>query len=374
MIKSGNPEDKLELYLERLKQQGLPENFCPIPFTSLILHPTGNVGCCREKGTQHSVGHIDQQTIPEIWNSEKLQSWRKEFLTGNIETCKNEIAQSSCHRLFLNRKLFDFLKHPPQEIMEGPILRLSPDLNGKCNLQCPFCFVWKMPNGKYDEVPGFWDNMKENVFPFVVQVDPLGGEPFVQQDLYKTIDMISEVNPQATWTFTTNGHWKFSHFIKEKLDKIHIHTISFSIDSIDPENYQVVRKGGSLDVVLKNLDDIINYEQHRRRLDRGFLIILNATFQQQNWHEVGPLIRYAKEKGIFPFVQFVFEPEPLSMLTLSEDEKKKRLNFYLSDLSDEEIMIAHRVLRPLINGLDVQEKKKAMALCDGLTQGKFSKI
>lgn len=374
MIKSGNPEDKLDLYLEKLKQRGLPENFCPIPFTSLILHPTGNVGCCREKGTQHSVGHIDQQSIEEIWNSEKLQSWRKEFLTGNIETCKNEIAQSSCNRLFLNRKLFDFLHHPPKEIMDGPILRLSPDLNGKCNLQCPFCFVWKMPNGKYDEIPGFWDYMKEKVFPFVVQVDPLGGEPFVQQDLYKSIDMISEVNPKATWTFTTNGHWKFSHFIKEKLDKISIHTISFSIDSIDADTYSKVRQGGVLDVVLKNLDDVINYNEFRKREGKDFLLILNATFQNENWMEVGPIIRFAKQKGVFPFMQFVFEPEALSMLSQDLEEQKKRLYYYLNDLSSEELLIAHRVLRPLINSLDQQEKEKTLKLCHAMTDGKFSEL
>lgn len=361
----------LDEYQKLLKEKKLDDNFCSIPFTSLILHPTGNVGACREKGTQHVMGNIEKQSIDEIWNGEALKSWRREFLTGKIETCKEEMRTKSCHKLSLNRRLFFFLKEEPNEFMKGPVLRLSPDLNGKCNLECPFCFVWKMPNGKYDSVPGFWDYMQKNVFPHVVQVDPLGGEPFVQQDLYKTIDMISAVNSGALWSFTTNGQWKFSRFIQEKLDKILIHNLSFSIDSINEETYSVVRKNGELLTVLKNLDDLIDYERFRRKSDKGFMIILNATFQQRNWREVGPIIRFAKEKNIYPFIQFVFEPKELSMLTLSLEEQEKRLGFYLNDLSPEELLIAHRVIRPLANNLPEKSREKVLKLCSAVTEGKF---
>lgn len=362
------PED-LETYLNDLKAVGLPKNFCPIPFTSLILHPTGNVGSCREKGTQHSVGHIKKQSLDEIWNGDKLKSWRREFLTGNIKTCKAEIENASCHRLRLNRNLFYYMNEFREEL-SGPILRLSPDLNGKCNLQCPFCFVWKMPNGLYDEIPGFWEYMQKNVFPFVVQVDPLGGEPFVQDDLYKSIDMISEVNPKAYWTFTTNGHWKFTDEIRRKLDKIEIDTISFSIDSIELENYKKVRTG-DLNIVLKNLDNIIDYQQARERRGRGFMILLNATFHQDNWHEVGPIIRFTIEKGIFPFVQFVFEPKTMSLLSLPLKEKKKILLYYLNSLTSHELFISHRVIRPLLCEMPTKTKEKLSLLYQQLTKSSF---
>jgi cyclic pyranopterin phosphate synthase len=369
MGQKPNIPDDLETYLKDLKAKGLPENFCPIPFTSLILHPTGNVGSCREKGTQHSVGHIKKQSIEEIWNGDTLKSWRREFLTGDIKTCKSEIQNASCHRLRLNRNLFYYMTEFKEQV-EGPILRLSPDLNGKCNLKCPFCFVWKMPNGLYDEIPGFWEYMQKNVFPFVIQVDPLGGEPFVQDDLYKSIDMISEVNPEAYWTFTTNGHWKFTDEIRRKLDKIDIDTISFSIDSIDKDNYKKVRTG-DLDVVLKNLDDIINYQESRKLRGRGFMILLNATFHQDNWHEVESILKYAIKREVLPFIQFVFEPKKMSLLSLPLNKKKEILLHYLNNLSSHELFLSHRVIRPLLNEMPPKVKEKLTGLYQQLTKNNF---
>ena len=87
---------------KKLDKDNLPEWFCPVPFSSLIFNPEGIVGSCREKGSYHEVGNINDSSWQEIWNGDRLKSWRKEFLTGNITTCSKEIDDSSCQKHLTN--------------------------------------------------------------------------------------------------------------------------------------------------------------------------------------------------------------------------------------------------------------------------------
>lgn len=88
----------------------VPENFCPVPFASLTFNPAGNVGCCREQGAGHSVGNIREQTVDEIWNGEKVRAWRREFLTGNIKTCAEQIRHRQCNKTIFNQELVPLIE------------------------------------------------------------------------------------------------------------------------------------------------------------------------------------------------------------------------------------------------------------------------
>ena len=83
--------------LSKFDELSLPRHFCVVPFTNLILNPSGKVSVCRQKGTDHYIGDLTTSTIEEIWNSEYLKSWRKEFLDGNPNICKKEIENDQCH-------------------------------------------------------------------------------------------------------------------------------------------------------------------------------------------------------------------------------------------------------------------------------------
>lgn len=67
----------------------LPNWKCEQLFERLIVSPTGDVRCCcGNVHTQKYVGNINKQTIKEIWNSEKLNSYRKLHLDGNSHKLK----------------------------------------------------------------------------------------------------------------------------------------------------------------------------------------------------------------------------------------------------------------------------------------------
>lgn len=341
------------------------ENFCPVPFSSLILNADGTVGCCREKGTEHVMGKIQNSSLEEIWNSPKLRSWRREFLEGKITTCSNEMKRLNCHKDRYNRELLSSVQ--PLEVQETPPKRLTPDINGKCNLRCPMCFIWSLPNGLWDNSE-LWTKGPKKFFPFLEQVDLLSGEPFIQADMYRLIDVISAVNPGCKWKFTTNAHWKFTEQIKEKLDLVHIDAISISLDSLDPQNYHKIRTG-NLEIALKTIHQLNEYRNERCKKGRPFDLVINATIQRQNCFELKPLLDFCKDLSATPLMQYLFEPEKLSLSTLPEREKRQILKRYWDELTGDDWYFSHRVLNSLIDSLAPMGQKKIRLMYQGITRG-----
>lgn len=325
-------------------------SFCVMPFVNLILEPDGNVGICRHKGSQFTFGNIRHQSIDDIWSSSAIQKWREEFLSGNVEVCQKEVIDMKCNQCPELNKL---LPHAELENTKNPkILRLTANLNGKCNLQCQMCDVWQQPSGFYNE-ENFWKPARERFFKDIREVDLLSGEPFIQADTYKLIDEISAVNPECEWTFTTNLHWKLTDKIKEKLDSIKIKNIILSIDSLEKEAYAKIRKLGDLDFVLNNVEELLKYQEERVTKGLGPLNIrLNCVIQKDNWKEVSSIIKFCTERRIIPFVTFVYNPQELSLLTLNHAERIKILNYYFDNLSQIELIFAQRVIRPLVRSLE----------------------
>jgi radical SAM protein with 4Fe4S-binding SPASM domain len=333
-----------------MKKKQLPKNFCPIPFTSMILDPFGNVLSCREQGKDHILGNIKEQHWSEVWNNEKYRSWRKEFLDENIVTCKTHQRDRNCHNANWN---LDLLKDVElSEVVTRPPRRLSPDLNGQCNLECTMCHVWKDPNGLYDEI-NFWEDAEKTLFPYLTQIDPLHGEPMIQKDTFRIMDFISKNNSECEFRITTNGHYRFSKFIQDKLDKIKVYNLNISIDTINEKNYSEIRKFGDVKVVLKYLEDCLEYR--KSRIERGigsFTIQLNTTMHIQNMYDLPEFFKFAQSKeNVIPLIQMLYEPSELSILSLPLKKRIKLYNFYKLSFTPEQMSMCSRVTVPLLDSL-----------------------
>jgi len=327
--------------------RGLPDDFCLVPFSTLILEPDGQVGSCRHKGSDFSVGSIMERSLLEIWNGPGLRSWRREFLKGEVQTCKTETRHRACHLCPRYNTLFPLVS--PAEWQSAPPLRLGLNLNGHCNLRCRMCHVWKKPNGLYSE-PRYWSQL-EALLPHVREVELLSGEPFVQKDTYRLIDLISRINPACQWTITTNGHWKFNQRIEAALDKIPVKNLIVSLDSLNPQTYALIR-GGSLEVVLKNLELLVQYD--RRRIQKSLSSLglkINFLVQKDNWAELAGFHEFGKAQKLEVFRTFLYEPLEFSLLSLSQSEREGILETYLASLSGELLGHSMRILVPLIDSL-----------------------
>ena len=68
----------------------IPIPLCSYPFYSLSVLPDGDVApCCTFYGKEIAVGNIENETLEEIWQGEKIKKLREEILTKNFnDTCK----------------------------------------------------------------------------------------------------------------------------------------------------------------------------------------------------------------------------------------------------------------------------------------------
>ena len=331
------------------------EEVCSFPFTQLFLMPAGKITPCCYLAQEpfYYVGDIRDQPLEEIWNSEKMQTLRREFLSGKPLICKKQIQASKCNLVRKDLKENIELK----EIMPFPMIRLDMMLNGQCNLECVMCKVWTAPNGVYT-IHKFWEEGREKIFPFLEEVDIKGGEPFIQKDVYRLIDEVGEVNSECRWHITTNAHYRFSDKLKAAVDKIRIIRLSISIDSLDPENFARIRKKGELSKVLRTTDDWIAYKNSPgARIDQ---INCNFVVQEANWHEVPQFYEFCRDKGMSPFFIILTNPNTFSILNMPVEKRRRLLEFYLSAMTRHRDRVYYRIIRPLLETLSPDSREEMM--------------
>ncbi|MGZ3722402.1 MAG: radical SAM protein [Bdellovibrionales bacterium] len=297
------------------------ENFCYLPFVQLLLQPTGVISpCCWNQDIV--LGSVPQSTLADIWNGEQIRELRREFLSGNPVKCKKHMHQIGCHRF--NRG--DYAKNPDLSEVQtlGP-RRLDVRLNGHCNLQCIMCDVWKQPNGLYDN-SDFWALGPTDIFPHLMEVDVLGGEPFVQADTYRLIHEVSAVNPNCSWAFVTNGNYNVKPILK-RLDKLSIRWFMLSLDSVVPETYAKIRKGGNLERTLQTIEALAEYQHIRRDQGRRFDFSVSMCVQKDNWREIENFFTYCLVVGVRPWLQFAYDPQSVSLLSLPLSERLEILRY-----------------------------------------------
>ncbi|MBO6132878.1 MAG: SPASM domain-containing protein [Lachnospiraceae bacterium] len=64
---------------------------CLMPYTDFWIEPNGNVGlCCCDNFEKTSLGDLNKETIPEVWNNEKFRNIREAIRNGrqNYPFCK----------------------------------------------------------------------------------------------------------------------------------------------------------------------------------------------------------------------------------------------------------------------------------------------
>jgi MoaA/NifB/PqqE/SkfB family radical SAM enzyme len=304
---------------------GIKKPLCHYPFTQMLLQPTGFVSpCCYLQET--TIGNLKNQPLLEIWNGEPLQNLRREFLEGQHSTCAKNMREIQCHQSS-ERHLNDPVEYTVVK-SQHPV-RLDVRLNGKCNLQCIMCDVWQQPNGVFDKTD-FWIKGPTEIFPYLKGLDVLGGEPFIQKDTFKLINLVSGSNPDCRWSFVTNGQYEFNDHLSKYLDKIKIDWIQVSLDSLNSENYARIRKNGILKKTLKSIEALAAYNQQRSESGNEFFLKISMCVQITNWQEVPEFLEFCRQINAGPILQFLYTPHELSLLATNRAYRKEVLRSFLS--------------------------------------------
>jgi len=184
------------------------------------------------------------------------------------------------------------------------------------------CSVWQHPNGVYD-ASDFWTLGPEKIFPHISELDLLGGEPFAQRDTFRLIDAVTAVNSRCSWGFVTNGHFKFSGLVHQKLNALPLRFILVSLDSLRPAVYEQIRWGGSLARVMATLTALETFWSERYTEERPFELGITMCVMKRNWREIHDFLSFAKMHSLKGILQFAYAPSEETLLKLDNAERQE---------------------------------------------------
>ncbi len=133
-------------------------------------------------------------------------------------------------------------------------LRIS--VTDRCNLRCTYC----MPAGgielmKHDDILSF-DEIVEIVQKGVEQginkIRLTGGEPLVRKGIIDLVRKIAEIKGIKDLAMTTNGILLKKY--AQKLKNAGLNRVNVSLDTLSPEKYSEITRGGDINKVLEGIE------------------------------------------------------------------------------------------------------------------------
>ena len=277
------------------------KTFCLHPFTGLATREDGAIcACCRS----HPVGFIQQQSLEEIWNNDTMKRIRKSVLTNirppECEPCfsledqgveslrKRHISGAIPEaRVNLYPNALDALNEDYTMPFEIPTMELK--LNNLCNLKCRMCHpmdstswndwsvvkkYYKEENNimyaiveehdlenkphldKFQDSPEWWDSL-EKLLPYFRRVEFAGGEPLMDPQHYRILDMLAPYGHQIEIKYATNLSMlgKSNRTVWQYWPKFKSVAVNVSIDGIG-NSYEYIRGNASWSELVNNIRQI----------------------------------------------------------------------------------------------------------------------
>ncbi|MBM3710562.1 MAG: radical SAM protein, partial [Actinobacteria bacterium] len=133
-------------------------------------------------------------------------------------------------------------------------LRLS--VTDRCNLRCIYC----MPADgiklyKQNEVLSYEEVLKAVKILAelgIKKVRLTGGEPLLRENILRLIGSLGKIKGIEDISLTTNGILLLKY--AEKLRDLGIKRVNISLDTLDPDKYRKITRGGDLKAVLNSID------------------------------------------------------------------------------------------------------------------------
>jgi len=306
---AARPDKKsIESYNSTREKRALGK-ICHAPFSSLRFAHSGNVLACSHN-RQHILGNISKQSVHDIWFGDVLKELRNSLAVNDFSNgctlCGKEITTGNFYGAALRN--YDYLAATDGGTY--PTM-LDFEIGNTCNYECIMC------NGEYSssirinrEKQTAFSQVYDKQFveqlgeflPHINEARFVGGEPFLIDLHYDIWDELVRVNPKARISVLTNGSLLNQRIID--LFKSGNFNISFSIDSLNKENYAIVRKNGNLERVMNGFNTV--YELSSKM---GRHVSLNVCAMRQNWHEMPDFVNFCNARNIplvFHYVHYPF--------------------------------------------------------------------
>lgn len=332
------------------------------PFTGLATREDGAVKvCCRSQ----PIGWIQEQSIEDIWNGDAMREVRRQVLCSDRpEVCKpcfdledqgvESLRQRHINgvipeaRINLYPNALDNLRDDYTMPFEFPTMEIK--LNNLCNLKCRMCnpldstnwkdwdevkpfyekennylvpTVVKLVNtpgqyiGPFDDTDHWWTSF-EKLIPYFRRVEFAGGEPLMDPQHYKILDMLKPYAKNIEIKYATNGttlgisrgrtvhdYWPYFKSVAVNISLDGIHNV-----------YDYIRTNSNFSEVEKNIKEIQTIPNVSR-------VVGAFTAQAGNILQAAECIDYfLNEMGIVFYSHRVSYPNVLSAQVLPQELKQ----------------------------------------------------
>ncbi len=133
-------------------------------------------------------------------------------------------------------------------------LRIS--VTDRCNLRCRYCMpeegIRLLPHSEILTFEEINEITREAVKLGIRKVRLTGGEPLVRKGLPDLVSMIARIPGIEDFGLTTNGI--LLEEMAGKLAAAGLHRINISLDTIDPDRYCSITRGGIVEKVFRGID------------------------------------------------------------------------------------------------------------------------
>ena len=262
-------------------------SFCPRPYDTVLIDKQGSCYLCEcTAWLPQSVGNLHTQSLEDIVNSKMAAELQSSIADGSYRYCNNQ----QCAWLLDKKNLPDWPENKPAVMIQN--IRLAID--NSCNLSCPSCRTKKIfekdkfqLRKKFQLADKIIDYVRSQPHKINLHIGS-DGDPFASLIYRYFIQNIKDL-PNIRFTIQTNGllinKMHERHFeMFRKLD-----VLNLSIDGATKETYEKLRRGGSFQQLIRNLEYVKNLKNKL-----NFKFIIHCVIQKDNYKEIPLMVQLSK--------------------------------------------------------------------------------
>lgn len=305
-----------------LQPKELPKNFCFRPWNEVYAHYDTCGPCCLNYG-------LHKGDFNSYINSNELKELKKSFLAGERHPSCTNCWKTEDSGMTSVRQL--------NSDVSSRIHRISLTLTDKCNFKCIMCgpehsSAWSNDSAAcsligvspiktdvyFDKIDWIINYCKGKV----IKLSMIGGEPFISDEYLYFLQEVAKHNLYSNFNLaiTTNlsvlSYKGIDHFLE--LSKFPNKIIYASFDGVDSVG-EYIRTGFKMKKFEDNLSKIVDHIDY-----------LSVAVQIYNVFDMPKIYSFAEKFNLKVLLNFVTEPDFMSLNNLTIQDRDKVLSFYKS--------------------------------------------
>ena len=267
---------------------------CKVPFRRIELTVAGEVyPCCPLYIKDYSFGNINENTLEEIWNSEKAINFRQHLLKGDYSFCDLRLCNPNKNPSGLQLDALSEQGYELSEIMENPKhVKLSHDR--ECNIMCTTCRDGIHRNSD-KELEALNKKIDTVYLPMLNNAEIVclsgSGDPFASRHGQKLIKAIVEEYPKIRFDVHTNGILCSQSMCTKLGIENKLSTIQISMHAATKETYDQIALGGNFDKIIENLEWLSEMKKSGKLFDIHLFFVIQLT----NYKEMAEFVKLAQK-------------------------------------------------------------------------------